>query len=124
MTKTIGALFLGILLGSAMSGKPQVARIWHGRVQRARGDEYQKYLYESGVKKLRQIPKNEGVLMLRSDSPGDSEFIVISLWPDRDAIHAYAGSDIEKVHSLPRDPEFLLEVEPKVKHFDVIADEK
>jgi heme-degrading monooxygenase HmoA len=121
MYKTIAVLAAGIALG-ASSGKPPVARIWHGRVPAARADEYQKYLYESGVLKLKAIPKNQGVQMLRREDGKTTEFTVISYWPDKDAIHAYAGADIEKVQQLPRDPEFLVEPETLVKHFDVVVD--
>jgi len=127
MYKTIAAVVVaagaGFALGAATTGHP-VARIWHGRVPAARADEYQRYLYESGVQKLKAIPKNQGVQMLRKDDGQTAEFFVISYWPTKDAIHAYAGADIEKVHQLPRDPEFLIEPETLVKHFDVIADER
>jgi len=50
---------------------------------------------------------------------GITEFLVISYWSSLDDIKAYAGADIEKVHNLPRDPEFLIEPETKVRHFIV-----
>lgn len=50
------------------------------------------------------------------------EFTVISYWQSRDAIKKFAGEDIEKTHFLPKDPQYLLELEPKVKHFDVLYD--
>jgi hypothetical protein len=49
-------------------------------------------------------------------------FIVVSYWPNRDAIRAYAGEDIEKVHDLPRDKEFLIDPERLVKHYDIKID--
>ncbi len=36
----------------------------------------------------------------------------------------FAGDDIEKTHFLPKDREYLLELEPQVKHFDVILDDR
>jgi heme-degrading monooxygenase HmoA len=121
MHKTIAAIAVGFALGAASTAHP-VARIWHGRVPAAKAAEYQRYLYESGVKALKAIPKNQGVQMLRRDDGQTTEFMVVSYWPDRDAIHAYAGADIEKVHQLPRDPEFLVDPETLVKHFDVVID--
>jgi hypothetical protein len=41
-----------------------------------------------------------------------------------DAIRRFAGPEVEKTHGLPRDPEFLLELEPTVKHFDVLLGER
>ena len=51
---------------------------------------------------------------------GTTEFMVVSYWPNRDAIHAYAGADIEKVHDLPRDKEFLIDPDRTVKNFDSV----
>jgi len=97
--------------------------MWRGRVPNARAAEYQKYLDESGVQKLRAIKDNLGTQMFRRDlGDGTTEFVVISYWPSRDAIHAYAGADIEKVHDLPRDKEFLIEPEKVVRHYDIVMD--
>ena len=46
--------------------------------------------------------------------------MVVSYWPNRDAIHAYAGEDIEKVHDLPRDKEFLVDPDRTVRNFDSV----
>ena len=97
--------------------------MWHGRTTEAKAAEYTQYLNDQGVKKLRQITGNLGAQMFRRIENGVADFYVISYWPDRDTIRAYAGQDIEKTHILPRDPEFLLEVEPTVKHFDVIIND-
>ena len=99
-----------------------VARMWRGRVPRARADEYQKYLNDAGITKLRAIKDNLGVQMFRRDEKDATEFVVISYWPNRDAIHAYAGADIEKVHELPRDREFLIDPPGTLRHYDVVID--
>ena len=101
-----------------------VARIWHGRVRTERADEYNAYLQKEGIEKIEAIPGNLGAQVLRRTEGKVTEFMVISYWPSRDAIHAFAGTDIEKTHNLPRDKEFLLELEPKVKHFDVVHDSR
>ena len=101
-----------------------VARIWHGRVRTAKANEYSAYLQKEGIEKIEAIPGNLGAQVLRRTDGKVTEFTVISYWPSRDAIHAFAGTDIEKTHNLPRDKEFLLEMEPKVKHFDVVHDSR
>jgi hypothetical protein len=40
-----------------------------------------------------------------------------------DAIRKYAGADLEKTHKLTEDPEYLLELEPTVKHYEVALNE-
>jgi heme-degrading monooxygenase HmoA len=98
-----------------------VARLWRGRVKDARANEYQRYLEKEGIEKLKAITGNLGAEMFRqSVHDGTTEFVVVSYWPNRDAIHAYAGADIEKVHDLPRDKEFLIDPDKTVKNFDSV----
>ena len=103
--------------------KRKVARIWEGRTRAAIADEYEKYLYEHGVKKLRATAGNLGVQVFCRKRGDIAEFTTISYWNSRDEIRAYAGDDIEKTHHLPKDPEYLLELPPHVKHFDILVDE-
>jgi hypothetical protein len=62
--------------------------------------------------------------VLRHTAQGVTEFTVISYWESVEAIRRFAGADINKTHPLPRDPEFLLELEPMVRHFEVVLDER
>jgi heme-degrading monooxygenase HmoA len=75
------------------------------------------------VKKLRSTRGNLGVQVLRRVHEGIAHFTTISYWGSREEIRAYAGEDIEKTHHLPKDAEYLLELPPHVKHFDVLVDE-
>lgn len=99
--------------------KAKIARVWHGRLPETKADEYEKYLYEEGVKKIEAIQGNLGVQMLRRSQDGITEFTVISYWESTDDIKRYAGEDIEKTHHLPKDADYLLELEPQVKNFDL-----
>jgi heme-degrading monooxygenase HmoA len=99
-----------------------IARVWHGRVPNAKAEEYARYLGE-GVQKFRTIPGNRGYQVLRETVGDETHFMVISYWESREAIHAYAGADIRQVHSLPRDPEFLVEPEQTVMNYDLLTQE-
>lgn len=103
--------------------KPAVARVWQGRTREAIAEQYAKYLYKEGVRKLRATKGNRGVQVFRRVHEGVAEFTTISYWGSRDEIRAYAGEDIEKTHHLPKDAEYLLELPPRVKHFDILVDE-
>jgi heme-degrading monooxygenase HmoA len=102
--------------------KKVVARMWHGRTLTSRADEYYGYLKQEGIDKIEMIPGNLGAQILRRTDGKATEFTVISYWESREAIKKFAGDDIEKTHFLPKDPQYLLELEPKVKHFDVLYD--
>jgi len=99
-----------------------VARMWHGRTKTSRADEYYAYLKEAGIDKIEAIEGNLGAQVWRATNGETTEFTVVSYWVSREAIKKFAGDDIEKTHNLPKDPEYLLELEPKVKHFDVVYD--
>ncbi|WP_394823609.1 antibiotic biosynthesis monooxygenase family protein [Pendulispora albinea] len=110
--------------GNTSITKAMVARVWHGRTPGAKSEEYTRYLDENGVRKILGIPNNRGCQMLRRiDGDNNAEFFVVSYWDNREDIKKFAGDDIEKTHNLPRDPEFLIELEPKVRHFDLIVDQ-
>jgi heme-degrading monooxygenase HmoA len=109
----------------AMPAQAVVARLWRGRVKNAHAGEYQHYLEEQGIAKLKAIKGNLGAKMFRQPlRDGTTEFVVVSYWPDRNAIHAYAGADIEKVHDLPRDKDFLIDPDKTVKNFDSVLIKK
>ena len=97
--------------------KPKIARIWRGRVKRERADEYAKYLYEAGIRPLEE--KALGVEQLREDRENESEFVTISYWESIEAMSRFAGKDPRKIHHLPRDPEFLIEVPTSVQVLEI-----
>ena len=103
--------------------KARIARIWQGRIAAARADEYEKYLYENGIRKIAATPGNLGVQVMRHQRGDIVEFITISYWANRQDIRNYAGEDIEKPHHLERDAEFLLELPQSVKNCDLSVNE-
>ena len=76
------------------------------------------------LKKIELIPGNLGVQLLRKNDGNTTEFTVISYWESRDAIRKFAGNNIEKVHPLPKDNEYLMKPETTVKHFDIMLDSR
>ena len=98
----------------------RVARMWRGEVPVPRADEYEAYLRAEGLGKLRAIPGNLGVQTFRRTVGDREEFVVISYWPDEATIRAYAGQDVTRARLMPRDPEFLINPEPHVRHYRIL----
>jgi heme-degrading monooxygenase HmoA len=98
-----------------------IARIWRGSTEPAQADEYTAYLERTGVRECRETPGNRGVFVLRRVASNRADFTFISLWESFDAIRRFAGEDYEKARYYPEDREFLLELEPFVEHYDVVA---
>jgi heme-degrading monooxygenase HmoA len=101
-----------------MDKKNGIARIWRGRTTTANADFYQEYLYTKGVLKLKSLGATE-VQMLREDQPQESHFMVISWWPERQAMTSWAGGDPNRIRHLERDAELLIELPESVQVCDV-----
>ena len=98
-----------------------IARTWHGAVPAEHGDTYHDYLCGTGVPDLRATPGNRGVYVLRRVEGAEAHFVMISLWESEEAIRAFAGDDLEKARYYPEDAEFLLELEPRCTHYEVLT---
>ena len=96
-----------------------IARVWTGMTPGAKSERYLEYLERTGVKECRGTPGNKGVFVLRRVEQGRAEFLFISLWESLDAIRAFAGADIDKAVYFPEDRDFLLEMDPRVRHYEV-----
>jgi heme-degrading monooxygenase HmoA len=79
--------------------KAQIARIWRGRTARGRADEYERYLYEHGIRPLEETTLS--VQLLGEDREHESEFITISYWESVQAMSRFAGKD-PTAHPSPR----------------------
>ena len=98
--------------------RPTIARIWRGRTTRHKADAYAAYLREAGIPPLTE--KALGVQMMREDREAETEFITISYWESVEAMSRFAGPDPRRIHHLPRDPEFLIEVPDSVQVLDLV----
>jgi heme-degrading monooxygenase HmoA len=99
--------------------KKIIARVWQGKVPEAKGDEYSKYHFEAGVRKIQSIAGNIGIQVFQRTEQGVTEFTTISYWESLEAIHQYAGDDIEKPHHLSKDAEYLIELPKRVLHYEL-----
>ena len=98
-----------------------IVRIWHGRTRRERADEYGAFLTLRAIPDYRDTPGNLDVAILRRDEADVSHFLTVTRWESQDAIGAFAGSDLLKAKYYPEDRDFLLEFEPEVHHYAVVA---
>jgi heme-degrading monooxygenase HmoA len=96
-----------------------IARLWHGAVPEAKADAYLEYLERTGIPDYRATPGNRGVQVLRRTEDGRTHFLLLTLWESWDAIRAFAGDDVERARYYPEDEAFLLELEPRVTHYEV-----
>lgn len=93
--------------------RPTIARIWRGRTRRDHADSYEAYHFEVGLKPL--IEKALGVQTLREDRDNETEFVTISYWESIASMSRFTGGDPTRIHHLPRDAEFLIELPERVQ---------
>jgi heme-degrading monooxygenase HmoA len=97
-----------------------IARTWHGVVPRAKAEAYHAFLQRTGIPDYLATPGNRGVYVLRRMEGDRAHFLLVTMWVSLDAIRAFAGDDVERARYYPEDPEYLLELEPNVTHYDVV----
>ena len=101
--------------------RARIARIWRGRTTRAKADDYAAYLRREGVVPL--LEKALGAQMFREDRETESEFVTISYWESVEAMSRFAGPDPRRIHHLPRDAEFLIELPAGVQVLEIVVNE-
>jgi hypothetical protein len=100
--------------------KPQIARIWRGRTRREIADTYESYLLREGIPPLEKTAL--AVQLFREDGEHESEFVTTSYWPSVEAMSAFTGGDPNKVHHLPRDEEFLIELPERIAVMRILVE--
>ncbi len=98
-----------------------IARIWKGITPAVKAEQYLDYLLKTGVAELQATEGNEGVYVLRRIDGEQAEFTFISLWASWDAIRRFAGAEIDRAVYYPEDKDYLLALEPKVIHYEVLV---
>lgn len=98
-----------------------ICRIWHGRTRRSKADAYTRFLEERAIPDYRSVPGNLSVAIMRRDEDDVSHFLTVTQWDSESSIRAFAGDDVLKAKYYPEDKDFLLEFEPQVQHYTVMA---
>jgi len=97
-----------------------IARRWHGRVPAVKAEDYLRLMHDVGLADYRSTEGNRGAWCLHRREGDIVHVEMFTLWDDLDAIHRFAGEDLVKAKYYAFDPDYLLELEPEVTHFDVI----
>ena len=97
------------------------ARIWKGRTRASQSDRYMEYMQTTGVPDIRATDGNRGVYVLRRIDGDEAEFTFISLWESLESIRRFAGEEIDRAVYYPEDRDYLLALDPKVTHHEVLV---
>jgi heme-degrading monooxygenase HmoA len=98
-----------------------ITRIWHGRTKAEYADEYLEFLIATGVSDYRSVDGNLSVEIWRKVEDDICHFWTVTKWDSYESIAKFAGEDLEKAKYYSDDPKYLLEFEPKVKHYETFV---
>ena len=98
-----------------------IVRIWHGRTKRSMADEYAEFLETRAIPDYRSVAGIIDVQVLRRNANDVTHFLTVTRWESEEAIRSFAGADILKAKYYPEDRGCLLEFEPEVQHYEVVA---
>jgi heme-degrading monooxygenase HmoA len=95
--------------------------MWHGRVPKEKARAYREFLEARAIPDYRSVEGNLSVHILERDEERETAFITLTFWRDMESIRSFAGEDLEAAKYYPEDRDFLLEFEPRVLHYEVVA---
>jgi hypothetical protein len=98
-----------------------IARRWHGRVPASKAEEYLGLMRKVALPDYCFTEGNRGAWCLHRAEGEIVHVEMFTLWEDEAAIRRFAGDDVAIAKYYEFDSDFLLELEPEVVHFDVIA---
>jgi len=100
-----------------------IARIWHGKTTTPKANAYMaEYFLQTGLADYQSTEGNQGVIVLRKDENGQTDFLMLTLWESEAAIETFAGDDINKARYYPDDKKYFNEdeMELNVVHYEVL----
>lgn len=104
-----------------LGGDIVICRIWHGRTPRSKADAYAGFLKQRAIPDYRSVPGNLSVAVMRRDEESVTHFLTVTHWDSEASIRTFAGDEPLKAKYYPEDKDYLLEFEPQVQHYTVMA---
>jgi heme-degrading monooxygenase HmoA len=98
-----------------------IARIWQARTRPGMGKAYYDYLKKTGLKEYRSIEGCREALVLTREIGEETEYLLITLWENMEAVKRFAGPAPERAVYYPEDDQYFPESErtPFVRHYEV-----
>jgi hypothetical protein len=94
-----------------------IARIWHGVVPLEKAEGYLELMKNKAIPEYRATPGNLDAVCLTRTEGQHAHFEMLTFWEDVDAIKLFAGEEYEAAKYYDFDDEYLLEKEPRVRHY-------
>jgi heme-degrading monooxygenase HmoA len=99
-----------------------ILRIWRGQATAANANAYFTHVTQHVFPNLTKLPGHRGASVLRRESDGAVEFVVITRWDSLDAVRAFAGAHPEVAVVEPAARALLADFDATVRHYDLAYD--
>jgi hypothetical protein len=98
-----------------------IARHWRGWTNLQDADAYEALLKSKVLPELQNIDGYQGGYILRSDGPGESEFVIVNLFVNMEAVRQFAGPNYTVPVFEPEAKRLLARFDSEAKHYEVRA---
>jgi hypothetical protein len=98
-----------------------IAHHWRGWTELQNAVAYEVLLTRKVLRGLKRIQGYCGGYVFRSDSPAESEFVVINLFDSFESVKSFAGTDYCTPVFEPEARALLSRIEPVARHYEVRA---
>jgi hypothetical protein len=99
-----------------------IARLWRGWARDDAARSYGELLRKHVLPEFKRIQGFLGAYVFRQAAPGsETEFTVLTLFRDMDAVRAIAGEDGEQIFVPPEAQKLLSHYEPCANHYEIVT---
>ena len=99
-----------------------IARLWHGRTDISKADEYAEFMKERAAPNYGSIDGLKKLYFLRRIDEDAAHFLLITLWDSIASEKKFAGAHPEKAKYYPEDDFLLLEKEETSALYEVFIE--
>src|SRR5690349_6544521 len=98
-----------------------IAREWRAWATPENYVLYERHFREAVLPHLREIPGCLNAHLLRRDTAGEVEIVAVSYYESLEAIHAFAGHDLERAVVEPAARAVLTRFDERCRHYEIVA---
>jgi heme-degrading monooxygenase HmoA len=96
-----------------------IARVWSAQATRAHAPAYIEHVRAQVLPKLKALDGYAGVWLFERSLGNDVEIVVTTFWRSVDAIHAFAGNDLDRAVVAEEAATLLTQFDRRVRHYDI-----
>ncbi|HEY1481197.1 MAG TPA: YciI-like protein [Candidatus Acidoferrum sp.] len=106
------------------AGPREIARIWSARATNEKWSQYREHFAKNVLQELRGVAGYLGATLYVRYVGDEREILVETLWRSLDAIHLFAGVELETAVVAEEAQKVLTEYDRNVRHYEVVLSDR